>query len=91
MIKKFDQDYLLLVSPFPPLEGELLVFQRVKEAQPEEEEEDDDLINYVDISLRKRDQNPEKGKTKPTATKLKQLEQENQEQTKLQCSTIDIE
>ena len=83
-IEKLHKKYVLMSHTFPLLEGEMVMFQPVKQDQYDKQ-----LIIYRDYSLRKRIP------TKPRPKKLssyqqKKLEKEDEEVTKLRSLEIDI-
>ena len=54
-IERFEEDYQLVVHPFPQMDGELILFQTNANDQ-----EDKNIIVYKDYSLRKRIETPVK-------------------------------
>ena len=52
-IEKLHKKYVLLAHPYPLLEGEMIMFQPIKEDKKKSDDEKDILI-YRDYSLRKR-------------------------------------
>ena len=84
-IERLEEEYVLVVHPFPQMEGEMLLFQTIGSDQ-----EDKDLIVYKDYSLRKRINTPAKP-ARMSAFLKKQMLEDDQEKTQLQCLAIDIE
>lgn len=84
-IEKLDEDYVLVAHPYPQLEGEMLLFQIRAE-----EQEDKECIIYNDYSLRKRITTEPKP-ARMSAYQKKQMMEEDQERTKLQCLEVDLE
>lgn len=88
-IEKLREKYLLLVHPFPIIEGEMLILQPKKEDQKER-----DLIVYRDYSLRKRLATKEKASKDDFFTRKEKGEQSSvsdENVSKLQCLEIDLE
>jgi hypothetical protein len=83
-ISKLEKKFKLLAHPYPLLEGEMIMFQSLKQDQY-----DKTLIVYRDYSLRKRIP------TRPVSKKLtsyqqKQMEKEDEENTKLRSLEVDL-
>lgn len=83
-IEKLSDKYLLLVHPFPIVEGEMIILQPKKEDQKER-----DLIVYRDYSLRKRLCTKEKVREDFFTRKEKGESNEDVTLSKLQCLEID--
>eukprot|EP00347_Sterkiella_histriomuscorum_P001454 403371978 len=83
-IHKLSKKYLLLSHPQPKIEGEMILFQPLKQDQY-----DPQVVVYRDYSLRKR------LATRPRPKKLssyqqKKVDTEDKEQSKLRCLEIDL-
>jgi hypothetical protein len=84
-IEKLSDKYLLLVHPFPIVEGEMIIVQPKKEDQKER-----DLVVYRDYSLRKRLATKEKVREDFFTRKEKGESNDDMAMSKLQCLEIDI-
>jgi hypothetical protein len=76
-IEKLHKKYILLSHPYPIIEGEMILFQPIKNDQYDKQ-----LIIYRDYSLRKRLATRPKPK-KLNSYQQKKLEKEDEEVTKL--------
>lgn len=83
-IAKLDKKYKLLAHPYPLLEGEMILFQPLKQDQY-----DKHYIVYRDYSLKKRIPTRAPNK-KLTTYQQKQLEKEDEESSRLRSLEIDL-
>lgn len=83
-ISKLEKKFKLIAHPYPILEGEMLLFQPLKQDQY-----DKTLMVYRDYALRKRIPTRPPNK-KLTSYQQKQLEKEEEDSTKLRSLEIDL-
>lgn len=83
-ISKLDKKFKLLTHPYPILEGEMILFQPLKQDQY-----DKSLLVYRDYALRKRIPTRPPNK-KLTTYQQKQMEKDDEESTKLRSLEIDL-
>ena len=83
-IQKMDKKFKLLSHPFPIMEGEMILFQTLKQDQYDKQ-----LLVYRDYSLRKRIPTRATNK-KLTSYQQKQQEKEDEESTKLRSLETDL-